>query len=132
MENMSKIEAAGIFFLILLVIVFLVDYLFIKRRYLRRVKKKKNKKNKELTEIVYLVSKFNLDKNKLPMPLLLFIISLINAFIISLVAVVVILSNTYVVLELLLGFILLFALIYAIYELLGRYLERRGYSKNGK
>ena len=132
MENMSKIEAAGIFFLILLVIVFLVDYLFIKRRYLRRVKKKKNKKNKELTKIVYLVSKFNLDKNKLPMPLLLFIISLINAFIISLVAVVVILSNTYVVLELLLGFILLFALIYAIYELLGRYLERRGYSKNGK
>ena len=80
-------------------------------------------------ELSYLIGKFKLDKDKLPIKVLLPVISAINAFIISLVAVVVIASNTYIILQFLIGFVLLIALIYALYELLGRFLERRGYTK---
>ena len=80
-------------------------------------------------ELSYLIGKFKLDKDKLPIEVLLPVISAINAFIISLVAVVVIATNTYIILQFLIGFILLIALIYALYELLGRFLERRGYTK---
>lgn len=129
---MDKLQAALILFGVLFIIIFLVDYIFIKRKYLKKISsKKKKKKNNELTEISYLVGKFKLNKDALPLNKLLVIISLSNAFIISLVAVVVIILNTYIIIQLVVGFILLFALIYAIYELIGRSLERRGYSKNG-
>ena len=130
---MDKLTAALILFLILLGVIFLVDYIFIKRNYLRRLngKKKRKKKDSEITEIVYLIGKFKLDKSKLPMNKLLLGISFINAFIISLVAVLVILININILLQLIIGFILLIALIYSIYELLGRYLVKVGI-KNGK
>jgi len=117
---MDKLTAALILFLILLGVIFLVDYIFIKRNYLRRLngKKKRKKKDSEITEIVYLIGKFKLDKSKLPMNKLLLGISFINAFIISLVAVLVILININILLQLIIGFILLIALIYSIYELL--------------
>ena len=126
---MTKLEAALFLFSILFIGVFLVDYLCIKRKYLNRLKgkkkgrKKDNKKN-ELTEIAYLVGKFKLDKSKLNLNKLVIIISLLNALIISLVAVVVLLIKVHIIIQLLIGFILLIALIYAIYELLGRYLVK--------
>ena len=130
---MSRIEAGLILFGILFIVIFLVDYLGIKLLYLRRLtgkkKSKKNKKNNELMELSYLIGKFKLDKDKLPIKVLLPIISAINALIISLVAVVVIATNTYIILQFLMGFVLLILLIYALYELLGRFLERRGYTK---
>lgn len=118
-------------FFLLFFVVFLVDYIFIKRKYLKRImnKKKKKKNFNDPTEIIYLVNKFKLDKEKLPLKKLLIVISLINAFIISLVAILVLMLDIFIILQLLIGFILLFALIYALYELLGRYLERRGYSR---
>lgn len=132
MVNEKLKLAIFILFLIIFVIIFLLDYFFIKRRYLKKINgKKKLKKNNELTEIAYLIGKFKLDKSKLPMSKLCIVFSIINALIISLVAIVVLIVKTYVVLQLVMGFILLIALIYAIYELLGRYLERRGYGKNG-
>jgi len=132
---MEKLEAILILFLILMLVIFLVDYIFIKRKYLKRIngksKKKKKEKNNELTEIAYLVGKFKLNKNELPLSKLLIGISLINAFIISLVAVVILLLDIHIVLQLILGFVLLMGLIYSIYELLGRYLVKVG-NKNGK
>ena len=125
---MNKIQASLLLFGILFIVIFLVDYIFIKRKYLKRLNgKKKNKrkdKNNELMEITYLVSKFNLNKNELNLKTLLIIISLINALIISLVAVVVLILNVHIIIQLIIGFILLIALIYAIYELLGRYLAK--------
>jgi len=67
----------------------------------------------------------------LPLNKLLLGISLINAFIISLVAVVILMLDIHIILQLAIGFILLMALIYSIYELLGRYLVKVGI-KNGK
>lgn len=124
--NMSRLEAAAIIFGILFLIIFLLDYLFIKRSYLRKISKgKKKKKTNELTEIAYLVGRFKLDKQKLNLSRLLVIISLINSFIISLVAVVVLIINVHVVFQLLIGFVLLMTLIFAMYEILGQYLVKK-------
>ena len=126
---MTKLQAAIYLFLILLVIIFLVDFWFIKRKYLKKInskkKSKKKVKNNELTEIVYLSSKFKLDKNIHNKSSLLMLISFINAFIISLVAVVVLMLDIFVIFQLIIGFVLLVALIYSIYELLGRYLVKK-------
>lgn len=130
---MNRLQAALILFALLFIILFIGDYFFIKRRYLKRLKgkgKKKNKKNNELTEISYLVGKFNLDKNKINLNKLLIVISIINALIISLVSVVVMLIRINVILQLIIGFVLLISLIYALYELLGRFLVMKGYDKN--
>ena len=130
---MERIEAALILFGILFISVFLIDYIFIKRKYIKKINsKKKKKKSSELTEITYLISKFKLNKQELPINGLLIVISLINAFIISLVAIVVMLIDIYVIFQLIIGFILLIALIYSIYELLGRYLVKRGFGSSGK
>ncbi len=126
MENISRLEAGIIVFLVLFIVIFVFDYFFIKRKYL---KKKRKKKNNELMELSYLINKFNLNKDALNLKRLLLCISLINAFIISLVSVTVLVIDTYVILKFIIGFILLIALIYAIYELLGRFLERK--YKNG-
>ena len=130
---MNKVYAALILFLILFIIIFLVDFLIIKGNYEKKSEKKKKKgKNYEVTEIEYLINKFNLDKKKLPIKKIIFLSSCINAFIISLVGVVVILIDVHPIVQLLIGFILLISLIYSLYELLGRYLIKKGCVKNGK
>ena len=129
---MEKLSGFLILFGILLVAIFVVDYFFIKRRHYKKNIGKKNKKNNkefELMEITYLISKFKLEKNKLPLKWLFPIISLFNAIIISLVAVVVIAIDVNIIFQLLIGFVLLFALIYSMYELLGRFLVRKGFRK---
>ena len=130
---MSRLEAGFYAFIIIFLLVFMIDYLFIKRRYLKRLNKgkKKKKKDNELMELSYLIIKFKLDKNKLPLNKLLVVISLINAFIISIVSVTVLILDTYIIIKLLVGFALLMGLIYSLYEILGRVLERRGMVKDG-
>ncbi len=51
--------------------------------------------------------------------------TLINSFIISSVGTVVSSINTYIIVQLGLGFVLLFLLIYALYEIYGRYLVNK-------
>ena len=133
---MNRLEAILVLFGILFIIIFLVDYFAIKRKYLKVItgkkKSKKNSKKSELTELTYLIKKFNLDKKKLKLDRLLVGISIINGIIISLVSVVIMLIDINMILQLAIGFFLLIALIYSIYEILGRYLVKVGYSKNGK
>ena len=122
-------------FIILFVVIFLLDYLLINRKYLNRIngksKRKRKKNTNELTELSYLVKKFNLDRNKLPLNKLMIIIAIINAFIISLTGEVVLLIDVNIIIQLLIGFILLLALIYSLYELLGRHLVKKGFEKDG-
>ena len=127
---MSKVEAAAILFGILFVIIFILDYFLVNRRYLKRVDK--NKKVKEITEVSYLVSKFKLDKKKLQVNKLMIVIAIINAFIIALVSVSVMLIKINIILQLLIGFVLLIGLIYSLYEILGRILVKEGFEKDGK
>lgn len=112
-----------IVFMVLSVVLYFYDmYMFSVMR-----KNKKNKKNKEkyLFSVRYLMAKFKLPKELLIQNKMAFIYSLIDAFIITIVFMIIELIDLPFYIQILIGFVLLFGLIYAMYELLGRYLERK-------
>ena len=57
---MEKVLANILFFLVLAIVIFLIDYIFV---FKRRIKSKKVK-NDQIMEFSYLIYKFKLDKNK--------------------------------------------------------------------
>lgn len=120
--------------LFVFIVVFLINFLWIFKRGYENIKKqKKKKKNKKLEEFVglsYLIPKFKLDINKMNLNYVFFMVSLIDAFIISFVFVVITIIPWDMGFSMLLGFVLLFGLIYALYEILGRGLVKKGWSKN--
>ena len=131
---MSQYVETVLWGLIVYLAVFLVNYLWIfKRGYNNIVKQKKKKKNKKLEDFVglsYLIPKFKLDINKMNLNYVFFMVSLIDAFIISFVFMVVTIIPWNVGFSMLLGFVLLFGLIYALYEIFGRILVKKGWSRN--
>ena len=120
--------------LFVFIVVFLINSLWIFKRGYENIKKQKSKKkNKKLEEFVglsYLIPKFKLDINKMDLNYVFFMVSLIDAFIISFVFVVITIIPWDMGFSMLLGFVLLFGLIYALYEILGRVLVKKGWSKN--
>lgn len=118
-------------FLVLLIIVFLTDYFLINKRKLNLIKNKgktkkgKQKKIKNISEVDYLISKFKLDSKKINMDKMIITISFINAFIISIVSSVVMLMPFAIMWQMIVAFALLFGLIYALYEIYGRYLKNK-------
>lgn len=125
-----KYESVIYIFIVLLIVVFLVDYYFINKRKLILInnkgmtKKGKKKKVKNISEIDYLVGKFKLNEKKLNKDRVIIWISLINSFIIASVSSVVMLMPFKIMWQLLIAFVLLFGLIYALYEIYGRYLKK--------
>ncbi|MBR1416199.1 MAG: hypothetical protein IJ572_00070 [Bacilli bacterium] len=115
-----------IFFLVLFLVVFLVDFFIISKD-----KKGKNKIDKITSIGNYLISRFNLDDKNINLKILNFHISIINAFIISFVSTTVCITNLNIGISLLISFVLLFALIYSIYEIYGRFLKKK-YGKINK
>lgn len=120
---MEKVLINLIFFFVVALVIFLCDYMLIMKRKL----KSKKVKNEDIMEINYLISKFKLDKNKVLYKPLCLYCSLINGFIIS--GVVTVISNIKVKMmwQLLIGFVMLFGLIYAVYEIYGRHLVKKGW-----
>lgn len=120
---MEKVLINLIFFFVVALVIFLCDYILIMKRKL----KSKKVKNEDIMEINYLISKFKLDKNKVLYKPLCLYCSLINGFIIS--GVVTVISNIKVKMmwQLLIGFVMLFGLIYAVYEIYGRHLVKKGW-----
>lgn len=110
------------FYVIVFTVVFLITYIF-------DLIKIKRKKQKKIGEMQYLIEKFKLDSNKINYKFNCFIISVMNAFIIATVTTVISMVKTIMTLQLLIGFVLLFALIYSLYEIYGRILVKKGYSK---
>ena len=117
---MEKINLYSLVLVILGLIVYLVDYYILLKPKLN-VKKKK-KKQKEIMEIDYLTKKFGIPKEFLLNVKVFKNIALMNAFIISFVSTVIMFIPVHLSLQFLVGFVLLFSLIYSIYELYGRYL----------
>lgn len=120
--------------LFVFIVVFLINFLWIFKRGYENIKqqkrKKKNKKLEEFVGLSYLIPKFKLDINKMDLNYVFFMVSLIDAFIISFVFVVITIIPWDMGFSMLLGFVLLFGLIYALYEILGRVLVKKGWSKN--
>lgn len=127
-------ELIALWGIALFIIIFLVNYFLILKRGLNNIsKKKKKKKNKTIKELVglsYLVPKFKLDVDKMNLNYVFIWVSVINAFIITLVVIILYLIPWDMSFKLLLGFVLLFGLIYSLYEILGRHLVKKGWKKN--
>lgn len=108
-----------IYFLVAYALVFVV-YAFIVNR-----KKKTYTDAKKLTEVDYIVNKFDLDKRKIKYNKLKWILNFINPFIIALTFIVVTNIKS-LVLGIVIGFAIMLLLIYSVYEIVGRILKKRG------
>ncbi len=120
-----------IVFLVLFGVIFLVDYFVINRRKLYLIinkgvtKKGKKKKIKNIGELDYLRVKFDLDSKKMPKKRMILWISIINSFIISFTSCIILLIPIDLIWQLLIAFVILFALIYSLYEIYGRHLKKQ-------
>lgn len=106
------------FYLLLFLIVFIVTFLL-------NYRKVKKKKFDSIGEMNYLILKFKLNKNKINYKREILYISIINSFIISSVGTFVTWLDIMIILQLALGFVLLFLLIYSLYEIYGRHLVKK-------
>lgn len=118
--SMDRILFEVVFFAVFFMVVFTAYYMVI---YRRRLKKKKYDK---MTEVNYLISKFGLDKKKINYYDVAYVVCILNAFIIAFVGTVISLIPLALHWQMLIGFAMLFVLIYALYEIYGRYLKRKG------
>lgn len=123
-----------IYFLLVFIIVFIGDFFIIKKPIydsLNNKQKKIKKKDKlrDIFELNYIITKFNLDKKKMPIKKCLLHFTLINALIISLTVTILSMLDIFIGWKFLIGFILLFGLIYAIYELYGNMCIKKGWKK---
>ena len=109
--------------------IFLCNYVYYKLGYRSMFKKKKKKRNKKIEDFIgisYFVIRYKLDISKCNLNLLFGVLSLVNAFIITVVFMIINLLDWDLPFSMLLGFVLLFGLIYAMYEILGKYLDKKG------
>ena len=132
---MNRLTIFILFFSITFLLIFLAHYFIVTKPALKKIykgennqkkgKAKKKKKEVEVGELNYLVYKFKLDKNKLNWKSLAIMIPLINAFIMSLVVSILELIPLNLIFKVLIAFVLLFSLIYSLYEIYGRYLKNK-------
>ncbi len=106
------------FFLVVFFLVFLVIYIV-------NLCKVNNKKYDTIGEMNYVIKKFKLDRKKINYKKEIRIIALLDSFIIASVGTFVTSLDIMIILQLGLGFILLFALIYSLYEIYGRHLKNK-------
>ncbi len=93
-----------------------------------RIKIKKGKYNK-IGEINYLILKFKLDPQKINYKSTSLMVSILDALIIASTCVIIFLIPVALIWQMVIGFVLLFALIYSVYEIYGRSLVRKGWKK---
>ncbi len=112
-----------LYFIVIFIIIFIIQFCFVN---LKKIKKKKYNK---IGEINYLVIKFKLDPKKIKYKNLSTITCSLNALIISFTSVIIIFIDIAFIWKMLIGFVLLFMLIYATYEILGRMLVKKGWKR---
>ena len=115
-----------IYFGAIFIIVSLVYLLFVNKKRLKK------DKIKEMGEVSYIVGKFKLNTKKINLKSIVITIGFINAFIISFVCMIVAAIPLKMIWQLSIGFVLLFALVYSLYEIYGRILISLGWSKKDK
>lgn len=118
--------------IITLIIVFLVDYFAVllpKYKVISGKKTKKKDKKIYIMELQYLINHFKLDIKKIDLEYVIKWFAFLNAFIIAFTSAVIMLLPWNMFFQLLVGFVLLLALIYSLYELFGRHLVKKGWQK---
>lgn len=116
--NMNSPSFILYFFLVLFTIVYTINYVFDYRKI-------KKKKYDNIMLMSYVIKKFEINKNKINYRKELKWMTLINSFIIAGVGTFVSCLDTYIFIQLGLGFVLLFLLIYSLYEIYGRHLVNK-------
>ncbi len=124
METYEMLMEIG-FFAIMFLLIFIITYGMNLNNY-------KKRKYTSIGELNYLLKKFNLDRKKLPVRKMLLNFSLLDAFIMAFTASFITSLPVNTVFQMLIGFVLLFALIYALYEIYGRHLVKKYKKKEGK
>ncbi len=123
---MEKLNYYLSFLIFIFFLVFLCDYFLILKSKLLKIKKNKKTKRKiSIMEVDYLVLRFKLNKELLLTKKNMIIIAILNAFIISLTSTMISFLPIHMSFKFLIAFVLLFALIYSIYEIYGRYLAKK-------
>ena len=124
METYEMFMEIG-FLAIMFLLIFIITYWMNLNNY-------KKRKYTSIGELNYLLKKFNLDRKKLPVRKVLLVFSLLDAFIMAFTASFITALPVNTVFQMLIGFVLLFALIYALYEIYGRHLVKKYKKKEGK
>lgn len=124
METYEMFMEIG-FLAIMFLLIFIITYWMNLNNY-------KKRKYTSIGELNYLLKKFNLDRKKLPVRKMLLNFSLLDAFIMAFTASFITSLPVNTVFQMLIGFVLLFALIYALYEIYGRHLVKKYKKKEGK
>ncbi len=109
-------------------IYFASSYLITFLVYVLFINKPKRKKQNELYEVNYIIEKFKLTRNEELLNKLKWIFNFINPLIIS-VAFIIVINIESMILGIMIGFVIMIFLVYAIYEIIGRILKR-GEDKN--
>ncbi len=96
-------------------------------------KKRKNKRKKNVDgvsiEMLYLLRKFKVQQKKINKKSFALLLSFLDALIISTTVLLVVMLTDNLILQLIIGFLVMMAMIFLVYELLGRILIWKGYDK---
>ena len=111
-----------IFLIYFFVVLFLLVFVAIYVHNLRKVKKKKQDM---IGELNYVIKKFKLDKKRINYKKEIRVVALLDSLIIASVGTFVTSLEIAIFLQLGLGFILMLALIYALFEIYGRHLVNK-------
>ena len=95
------------------------------------VKRSKSKQKNKTMEVSYLIMRFRLDPRKINHKKLALVTSITNSFIIAFVCTIISVIPVKLIWQMLIGFVLLFALIMLFYELIGIGCVKKGWRKNG-
>lgn len=118
--------------IITFIIVFIVDYFVIlvpKTKVISGKKNKRKKKETTIMELEYLKTHFNLDLFKVDLDYCIKWFAFLNSFIISITSTIIMLIPWNLIFQLMIGFVLLMGLIYSLYEIFGRHLVKKGWTR---
>lgn len=138
-ESMDTIWGNLIFFILVFLIVYIFCYYIAGRIKVPKEKnkdktkgKKKEKQFKYTNEGKLMMIRYNLDEKKVDYRELLRWTSFCNAFVISLTCTIICNIPLKMYYQLAIGFVILFGLIYSIFEIVGRHLNKKWGKENGK
>ena len=121
---MNIIVKSLIYFGICFIVVFLL-YLIINKKF-----RKEYKEGREQVEINYLVNRFNLDMRITKYKTIKLVVALLNSFIIAFTFTLIINLKYKYAFKLMIAFVIMFIMIYSLYEIVGRMLKRRELKNN--
>ena len=122
---MNVIVKSLIYFGICFVVILLIYLLFINRKF-----RKEYKEGKEQVEIYYLIKRFKLNMRLTKYKTIKLIVSILNSFIVAFTFTVIINLKVKYVYKLMIAFLIMFILIYSLYEITGRILKKKELKNN--